>query len=387
MRKWLLPEYIEDILPVPARLIESLRRGMLDLFERHGYQLVLPPTLEYVDSLLTGTGHDLDLKTFKLVDQLSGRTMGVRADITPQVARIDAHLMNRRGVNRLCYAGSVLHTLPAGINRSREPLQIGAEIYGHAGIESDLEVQRLMLGALRLAGVKKMQLDIGHVGVFRALVRRAGVNAEIEDELFRAVQAKDMPALARRVQKLDRRTAAALLALPELAGDARVLAQAARVLPAMPEIRRALAQLRAIAQAMRDDGAEICFDLGELRGLHYHSGVVFAVYAEGCANALALGGRYDEVGKAFGRARPATGFSMDLRDVLTVAAPLKSKAPILAPHRPRDAALQKRITALRTRGTVVIVDLPGHAATRAELKCDRHFVRRAGAWAIAPLRK
>ena len=208
MRKWLLPEYIEDILPVPARRIESLRRGMLDLFERHGYQLVLPPTLEYVDSLLTGTGHDLDLKTFKLVDQLSGRTMGVRADITPQVARIDAHLMNRRGVNRLCYAGSVLHTLPAGINRSREPLQIGAEIYGHAGIESDLEVQRLMLDALRLAGVQKMQLDIGHVGVFRALVRRGGVNAEIEDELFRAVQAKDMPALARRVQKLDRRTAA-----------------------------------------------------------------------------------------------------------------------------------------------------------------------------------
>ena len=171
MRKWLLPEYIEDILPAPARRIESLRRGMLDLFERHGYQLVLPPMLEYVDSLLTGTGHDLDLKTFKLVDQLSGRTMGVRADITPQVARIDAHLMNRRGVNRLCYVGSVLHTLPAGINRSREPLQIGAEIYGHAGIESDLEVQRLMLGALRLAGVKKMQLDIGHVGVFREIGR------------------------------------------------------------------------------------------------------------------------------------------------------------------------------------------------------------------------
>ena len=198
MRKWLLPEYIEDILPVPARRIEALRRGMLDLFERHGYQLVLPPMLEYVDSLLTGTGHDLDLKTFKLVDQLSGRTMGVRADITPQVARIDAHLMNRRGVNRLCYAGSVLHTLPAGLNRSREPLQIGAEIYGHAGVESDLEVQRLMLDALRFAGVKKMQLDIGHVGVFRALVRRAGVDTDLEDELFRAVQAKDMPALARR---------------------------------------------------------------------------------------------------------------------------------------------------------------------------------------------
>jgi ATP phosphoribosyltransferase regulatory subunit len=385
MRKWLLPEYIEDILPVPARRIEALRRGMLDLFERHGYQLVLPPMLEYVDSLLTGTGHDLDLKTFKLVDQLSGRTMGVRADITPQVARIDAHLMNRRGVNRLCYAGSVLHTLPAGLNRSREPLQIGAEIYGHAGVESDLEVQRLMLDALRFAGVKKMQLDIGHVGVFRALVRRAGVDTDLEDELFRAVQAKDMPALARRVQKLDRKTGAALLALPELAGDARVLAQAARTLPALPEIRRALAQLRAIATSMREDGAEICFDLGELRGLHYHSGVVFAVYAEGCANALALGGRYDEVGKAFGRARPATGFSMDLRDVITLAAPVKNRAPVLAPHRPRDAALQRRIAALRNAGESVIVDLPGHDKSRAELGCNRRLVRVAGVWKIVKI--
>jgi ATP phosphoribosyltransferase regulatory subunit len=382
MRKWLLPEYIEDILPIPARRIEALRRSMLDLFGRHGYQLVLPPMLEYVDSLLTGTGHDLDLKTFKLVDQLSGRTMGVRADITPQVARIDAHLMNRRGVNRLCYAGSVLHTLPAGLNRSREPLQIGAEIYGHAGIESDLEVQRLMLDALRLAGVSKMQLDIGHVGVFRALVRRAGVDAETEDELFRAVQSKDMPALARRVQKIDRKTGVALLALPELVGDARILAKARRVLPALPEIRRALGQLAAIAAAMRDDRAELCFDLGELRGLHYHSGVVFAVYAEGCANALALGGRYDEVGKAFGRARPATGFSMDLRDVASVAAPITAGMPILAPYRPRDRALQLRIAALRGAGESVIVDLPGHEKSRAELGCNRRLAKVSGTWKI-----
>lgn len=382
MRNWLLPEYIEDILPAPARRIEALRRAMLDLFERHGYQLVMPPLLEYVESLLTGTGHDLDLKTFKLVDQLSGRTMGVRADITPQVARIDAHLMNRRGVNRLCYAGSVLHTLPAGINRSREPLQIGAEIYGHAGIESDLEVQRLMLDALRLAGVNRLQLDIGHVAVFRALVRRAGIGPELEDELFRAVQAKDMPALARRVQKLEGRTGAALLALPELAGGANTLAQAARRLPDFPEIRRALAQLRAIAAAMRGAGAEISFDLGELRGLHYHSGVVFAVYAEGCANALALGGRYDEVGKAFGRARPATGFSMDLRDVVAVAAPALAKAAILAPYRPRDVALQRRITTLRKAGQTVIVDLPGHEKVRAELACDRRLRLADGSWKI-----
>jgi ATP phosphoribosyltransferase regulatory subunit len=350
------------------------------LFEVHGYQLVMPPLLEYIDSLLTGTGHDLDLKTFKLVDQLSGRTMGVRADITPQVARIDAHLMNRRGVNRLCYAGSVLHTLPSGINRSREPLQIGAEIYGHAGVESDLEVLRLMLDALRLAGVNRMQLDIGHVAVFRSLVRRAGIDAELEDELFRAVQAKDMPALAQRVRKLDRRTGAALLALPELTGGAKTLAQAARRLPDFPEIRRALAQLRGIASAMREADAEISFDLGELRGLHYHSGVVFAVYAEGCANALALGGRYDEVGSAFGRARAATGFSMDLRDVVAVAANGAAKGAILAPYRPHDAALQRRIAALRKTGEIVIIDLPGHDKARAELGCGRRLRLTGGSW-------
>lgn len=382
MRNWLLPEYIEDILPSPARRVEALRRAMLDLFERHGYQLVQPPLLEYVESLLTGTGHDLDLKTFKLVDQLSGRTMGVRADITPQVARIDAHLMNRRGVNRLCYAGSVLHTLPAGTNRSREPLQIGAEIYGHAGIESDLEVQRLMLDALRLAGIDRLQLDIGHVGVFRAIVGRARVAAELQDELFRAVQAKDMPALARRTLRLDRRTREALLALPELAGGRRILAIATRRLPDYPEIRRALAQLRAIATAMQGGAAEICFDLGELRGLHYHSGVVFAVYADGCANALALGGRYDEVGRAFGRARPATGFSLDLRDVAAVADGGPPVTRILAPYRPHDAILQRRIAALRNAGEIVVVDLPGHEKSRGELGCDRRFKRVGGTWKI-----
>ena len=385
MRKWLLPEYLEDILPVNARRIEALRRAMLDLFERHGYQMVLPPLLEYVDSLLTGTGHDLDLKTFKLVDQISGRTMGVRADITPQVARIDAHLMNRRGVNRLCYAGSVLHTLPAGINRSREPLQIGAEIYGHAGIESDLEVQRLMLDALRLAGVKRFQLDIGHVGVFRSLVARAGISCDLEGELFHAVQAKDMPALEQRVRNLDTKMAAALLALPELVGDEKILATAARKLPAFPEIRRALSQLKAIAAAMRGDGAEICFDLGELRGLHYHSGVVFAVYAEGCANALALGGRYDEVGKAFGRARPATGFSMDLREVLMVAAQEPFRPPVLAPYHPRDAALQRAIAVLRSRGETVIVDLPGHEKARAERGCNRRLGKSDGRWKLVKI--
>ncbi len=382
MRKWLLPEYIEDVLPDEARRIEALRRAILDLFEVHGYRLVQPPLLEYVESLLTGTGHDLDLKTFKLVDQLSGRMLGVRADIAPQVARIDAHLMNRKGVNRLCYAGSVLHTLPTGLNRTREPLQVGAEIYGHAGIESDIEVQRLMLEALRIAGIAHLQLDIGHVAVFRALVGRAGLTAEAEAELFRAVQAKDVVALAVRVRKLDRNLRRALEALPELAGGMEVLAQARRQLPAYPEIRRALGQLRAIAASLQDDGAQVCFDLGELRGYHYHSGVVFAAYARGWADALALGGRYDEVGKAFGRARPATGFSMDLREIVAAAPLAKVRGAVLAPYVPRDSALGRRIAALRRAGRSVIVDLPGHEKARSELDCDRKLARRGGKWVV-----
>lgn len=387
MRKWLLPEYIEDILPGEARRIEALRRAVLELFEVHGYQLVAPPLLEYVESLLTGTGHDLDLKTFKLVDQLSGRMLGVRADITPQVARIDAHLMNREGVNRLCYAGSVLHTLPGGLNRTREPLQIGAEIYGHAGIESDLEVQRLVLDALRLAGIAQLQLDIGHVAVFRALVRRAELEPDAEADLFRAVQAKDVPALTQLVRKLDRGLRQALLALPELAGGIEVLARAKQLLPEYTEIRRALAQLQAIAAALQHTGAEIGFDLGELRGYHYHSGVVFAVYAAGWSNAVALGGRYDEVGKAFGRARPATGFSMDLRELAAAAPAGEARGAVLAPYLPQDAALLRRIATLRKAGEIVIVDLPGHEKSRAELGCERCLQRINGQWKVVKWQK
>ena len=382
MQKWLLPEYIEDILPASARRIETRRRALLDLFAAHGYQLVQPPLLEYVDSLLTGTGHDLDLRTFKLVDQLSGRMLGLRADITPQVARIDAHLMNRKGVNRLCYAGSVLHTLPAGLDRTREPLQIGAEIYGHAGIESDCEVQRLMLDALRVCGIAEVQIDIGHVAVFRALVRKSGADAEGEAELFRAVQAKDVPALGQLVRKLDAKSRRALELLPELAGGTEVLARAGRELPAHAEIRQALAQLRGIAAALGDSGAHICIDLGELRGYHYHSGVVFAAYAPGWSNALGLGGRYDEVGKAFGRARPATGFSMDLREIGLAGPDPEPRSAVLAPYAPQDAALQRRISALRQAGEIVVVDLPGHEKARTELGCDRRLQRVNGQWKV-----
>lgn len=381
MRTWILPEYVEDILPAEAARIERLRRTLLDLFAVHGYQLVMPPLLEYVDSLLTGTGHDLDLRTFKLVDQLSGRMLGVRADITPQVARIDAHLLNRGGVTRLCYAGSVLHTLPSDMNRTREPLQIGAEIYGHKGVESDIEVERLMLQGMAHSGIAEPYLDLGHVAVFRSLMRRAKIATVQESELFHAMQLKDAPSLAALSKKLDRATREALAALPDLYGGREVLAAAAKRLPGYPEIRNALRDLKRLAEALADV-ARIRFDLAELRGYHYHSGVVFAAYAQGYRNALARGGRYDEIGKAFGRARAATGFSMDLRELASARPNDHVKPGILAPYKPNDAALQKRIAALRARGEIVIVDLPGHARARGELNCDRRLARLKGVWAI-----
>jgi ATP phosphoribosyltransferase regulatory subunit len=385
MRRWVLPEYIEDILPSQALGIEGLRRRILDLFRSHGYELVMPPMLEYLESLLTGTGHDLDLRTFKLVDQLSGRLLGLRADITPQVARIDAHLLNREGVTRLCYAGSVAHAQPSGLNRTREPLQIGAEIYGHAGVESDVEIQTLMVSALRVAGVQDPYLDLGHVAVFRSLVRRGGIAADLESELFRALQSKDVPTLRELVAPLDTVLREALLLLPELYGDAAILREARQRLPDFPEVRRALTDMETIAAQLSRVVPVHCFDLAELRGYHYHSGVVFAAYTKGHPSAIALGGRYDEVGQAFGRARPATGFSLDLRELAALAPPAAAASPVLAPHAPEDELLQRKVDALRAQGEVVIVDLPGHAATRGELGCDRRLVKRGGEWRVEAL--
>jgi ATP phosphoribosyltransferase regulatory subunit len=310
--KWVLPEYIEDILPAQAMRIEKLRRKILDLLFSKDYELVMPPLLEYMESLLTGTGHDLELRTFKVVDQLSGRMMGVRADITPQVARIDAHLLNRKGVTRLCYCGSVLHTRPLNPGATREPLQIGAEIYGAAGVEADVEMLELLCRALALAGVRAARVDIGHVAVFRAIAHDAEVGAELEAELFEALQRKDVPALNELSKKLPGKSREALLLLPSLYGNAEVLDVAEAKLPKVPEITRAVATLRKLAKACKFPAS---FDLAELRGYHYHSGVVFDAYCDGVTGAVARGGRYDEVGKAFGRARPATGFSIDLRSL------------------------------------------------------------------------
>jgi len=308
--RWILPEYVEDILPAEAMRIERLRRRILDLFFRNGYELVIPPLLEYLDSLLTGTGHDLELRTFKVVDQLSGKMMGLRADITPQVARIDAHLLNRKGVTRLCYCGAVLHTRPASPGATREPIQIGAEMYGAAGDGADAEIQKLLCDALKASGAKRLRLDVGHVAVFRSIVRAAGAGAGLEAELFEALQRKDRPEIERLAAPLERAAREALLLLPQLYGGPEVLDVAAKRLPKIPALKKALATLRALAKACP---APIGFDLAELRGYHYHSGVVFDAYCEGVTSAVARGGRYDEVGKAFGRARPATGFSIDLR--------------------------------------------------------------------------
>ncbi len=317
--RWLLPEHFEDVLPAEAARVEALRRRILDLFGSWGYELLMPPMLEYLESLLTGTGHDLDLRTFKLVDQLSGKMMGVRADITPQVTRIDAHLLNRKGVTRLCYCGSVLHARPAAPGATREPIQIGAELYGQAGVEADLEIQRLLCRALEIAAVKGARIDIGHVAVFRSLVHAAGIEPALEAELFEALQRKDLPALRSLTRGVDAKTRAALLLLPELYGGPEVLDVAERRLPKLPALRKALATLRALARAC-SIGAS--FDLAELRGYHYHSGAVFDAYCDGKAGSIpiARGGRYDEVGKAFGRSRPATGFSIDLRELAAVAA-------------------------------------------------------------------
>jgi ATP phosphoribosyltransferase regulatory subunit len=368
MRRWLLPEHIEDVLPAEARAIEGLRRAILDLFELHGYELVAPPLLEYVESLLSGTGRDLELATFKLVDQLSGRMMGVRADHTPQVARIDAHLLNRQGVARLCYCGSVLHTRPAGMTKMREPIQIGAELYGHAGLAADVEIVRLMIAALKRAGVERLHIDLGNPAIYRALAGNGA--AEKAEALFHAVQQKDAIG------------AGELGILTELNGPVGdVIARARKELPADAVIRAALEALEQLAAQCAATNVEITADLAELGGFNYESGLVFAAFTPGSPDAIARGGRYDEVGASFGRARPATGFTMDLRQLAALVPAPPARRAILAPA-DDDAALAIAIAQLREAGEVVVVDLPGHEAARGELACDRRLEKKEGKWRV-----
>lgn len=378
---WLLPEYIQDMLPDEAWRIERMRADVLELLRRHGYQLVSPPLLEYAESLLIDDSRDMDLRTFKLIDQLSGRTLALRADITPQVARIDAHLLNRQGVTRLCYAGSVLHTQPAGLMRTREPLQIGAELYGHSGLESDLEIQRLMLQSLAVLGIDGVHIDLGHVGLFRALVSHASIGEDLEAELFVALQGKDVPALRALAGDLMQDVRDVLLELPNLYGGLEVIVRARAMLPDFTEVVAALDELEKAAACLGPQASSVGIDLAELRGYHYHSGMVFAAYHAGSHDAIALGGRYDDVGRSFGRARPATGFSMDLRQLYGLLEKQVQPAGILAPHLD-DELLQEKIAELRAQGQAVVVDLLGNPAHRSELNCDRGLEMRDGAWTV-----
>ena len=322
MRNWLLPESIEDVLPAEAARLETLRRTLLDHFAAHDYRLVHPPLIEHLDSLLTGTGSDLDLQTFKVVDPLSGRMLGVRADITPQVARIDAHVLNETGVTRLCYAGSVLRAAPAAPGASREVLQVGAEMFGEAGIAGDREVVSLLLSSLAAAGARNLHLDLGHVGVYRALVNGAGIANHGEDgDLFIAMGAKDVPTVESICAKLPTAWRNALTTLPALYGPAQeVLARARAELPDTPAIANALSALDALAQSAAGQVEALHIDLADLRGYHYQNGAIFSVFTSGHTSAIGNGGRYDGIGKAFGRARPATGFTLYLRQLADVLA-------------------------------------------------------------------
>lgn len=380
--RWVLPDHIQDALPSEAEKLEALRRKLLDAFRTHGYQLVMPPLLEYLDSLTTGAGQDLRLRTYQLVDQLSGRTMGVRADMTPQVTRIDSHLLNRRGVSRLCYCGSVLHTLPSTLTATREPLQLGAELYGHAGIDADIEILRLLAEVMRLADVPATRIDIGHVGLFHALAARAGFVPEREETLFDVLQSKDVPGLRDMLAGVEAPVRDALLLLPQLYGGAEVLDIAAAKLPKDAEVLAALDDLHRLAASLSD--LPISFDLSDLRGYHYHSGVVFAAYGKGSPAALALGGRYDRVAEAFGRSRPATGFSLDLRELALGLPERATVGAILAPA-VADAGLAAEVTALRAQGEIVVAALPGHDGTWNEAGCDRQLVIRGGRWTVEPL--
>ena len=379
MSAWVLPDHIADVLPSEARHIEELRRELLDMARCYGYELVIPPLLEHLESLLSGAASALDLQTFKLVDQLSGRMLGLRADSTPQVARIDAHLLNRRGVTRLCYCGPVLHTRPGGPHATREPLQLGAEIYGHAGLEADLEVLSLALAGLSAVKAQALAVDMADARIVRALTADMALSATGLSQIHAALAAKDLSELKVLTRDAPAASRRGLLALPQLYGGAEVLTEAEKLLPPGPLIAQALAELRWLAH--RVEGVRVSFDLADLRGYAYYSGATFSIYARGGSDALVRGGRYDEVGAVFGRNRPAAGFSLDLKALVGVLAPRSLRAAIRAPW--RDAgALRSAIASLRAQGETVVCALPGHDHEEDEFHCDRELVEFAGSWHV-----
>ncbi len=387
---WLLPDGIEEVLPDEARYLENLRRKLLDVFSCWGYQLVIPPMVDFLDSLLTGSGHDLELQTFKLTDQISGKMLGVRADMTPQVARIAGHHLNHDWPARLCYAGTILHTLGENLDKSRSPMQIGAELYGHSGLESDLEIIQLMLEMLAMSGIKDVYLDLGHVGIYRALAKQACLTSLQEAELFDVLQRKARTELDELLTGLPvaENFKEIFSVLPSLNGGLDVFDRAEEVLNGTDaSVKRALADMQWIAGklAVQFPLLPVNFDLAELRGYHYHTGMVFAAFVPGVGKEIARGGRYDNIGKLFGRARPATGFSADLKTLanLMIIGDQQAEEIIFAPYQ-EDGALQEKIRDLRAQGRKVIQEMPGQAGTAEELGCTAVLEKQNQTWVIKP---
>ena len=376
--RWLLPEGVEEILPPKAIALEQLCRTIIDLFSTWGYEFVIPPMVEYLESLLTGTGEDLDLKTFKLTDQLSGRLMGIRADITPQVARIDAHLLKRDTPTRLCYLGSVLHTRPGKSGETRAPLQVGAELYGHSGVASDIEIVKLMLATLKQVDINQTCIDLGHIGIFRTLSADSSLNVTQQAQVFEALQrkAKDELKLLYKEWNITNAASNALLELVDLNGDIAVLDEAKKLLGNLsPESAQYIDEIKALA-------VSINVDLAELRGYHYHTGMVYTAFVPDEGEGIAFGGRYDDIGSAFGRARPATGFSTDVKSLLKQQSkssrnPSRIFAPISV-----DKALREKINALRKTGNIVVEELEGQKASASEMSCEQQLVLENGEWIV-----
>ncbi len=386
--RWILPDGIDEVLPPEASIIEQKRRKLLDLYSSWGYDFVIPPFVEFLDSLLTGTGSDLDLNTFKLTDQLSGRMMGIRADITPQAARIDAHHIRSQCPTRLCYLGTVLHTRSDGFAGTRSPLQIGAELYGHSGVESDIEVLRLMMETLKTTGVEDVYLDLGHVGIYKGLAEQAGLNEYQERELFAALQRKALPEVERLLDlfSIAPEHAVMFVHLGELNGDKALLQAKDLLKNASNAVQEALAYLQMMADqiAVWLPEVPVHFDLAELRGYHFHTGVVFAAFVPGSGKEIARGGRYDAIGSVFGRSRPATGFSSDLKTLIRIACPsqrIPKRSAVYAPWSD-DPGLQQEIARLRSDGQRVISALPGQCGDAAEMGCDRQLVLTDGQWRL-----
>ena len=384
--RWVLPEGIEEVLPAQAMQLEGLRRRLIDMYTTWGYDLVMPPLVEYLESLLSGTGHDLDLQTFKITDQLTGRMMGIRADMTPQVARIEAHHLKQNTPTRLCYLGTVLHTRPQGFSASRSPLQVGAELYGNDSSQSDVEILKLMVETLKLTGMDSFYIDLGHADIFRCLVKQAGLSSTQENQLFDVLQRKAKPELSELMVewKVDKNMSAMLTSLPDLNGGEEVFDNAAKAFKkADNTVLNAIKNLKDIAEQFKAQvaGINLHYDLSELRGYNYHTGVIFAAYTSGQGEAIAQGGRYDDIGKDFGVARPATGFSADLKTLVSLSKKqIETKQGIFAPSNELDAL--EFIASLRSKGERVVVSLPNQDGDAKAMQCDRTIVKDGVNWVV-----